>query len=396
MTGAGWAMVPLGEVLHPAFDPHAVDPVASYPIAGVYGFGRGMIKRPPTTGQEIAATQLFRIKSGQFIYSRLKSFEGAFAVVSDDVDGYFVSNEFPTFDASPSRLDPRYLGWYFKQKHVWQALASDNKGIGARRERLHPDRLLDYEFPLPPLDEQRRIVARIDALAAKIAEARGLREEASSALTALRASGQHRWFATTEERCSLGDVCLVIDPNPSHRYPEYVLDGIPMITTSDFEGDDHVRIDNAKHVTRAFFDETLGRFGIGNGDVIFARKGKVGYARPYPSGLDLAMTHTLCVLKPDRTRLAPSFLLHFARSAGFLDYLQGTMNPNLGVPTLGLNVIREAPMPLPTLGEQRRIVAELDALQAKVDAVKTLHAETAAELDALLPAILDRAFKGEL
>jgi type I restriction enzyme S subunit len=45
---------------------------------------------------------------------------------------------------------------------------------------------------------------------------------------------------------------------------------------------------------------------------------------------------------------------------------------------------------------QRRIVSELDALQAEVDALKRLQAETAAELDALLPAILDGAFKGEL
>jgi type I restriction enzyme S subunit len=41
-------------------------------------------------------------------------------------------------------------------------------------------------------------------------------------------------------------------------------------------------------------------------------------------------------------------------------------------------------------------MTELDALQAEVDALKRLHAETAAELDALLPALLDRAFKGEL
>jgi type I restriction enzyme S subunit len=51
---------------------------------------------------------------------------------------------------------------------------------------------------------------------------------------------------------------------------------------------------------------------------------------------------------------------------------------------------------VPPLAEQRRIVAELDALQAEVDALKRLQAETSAELDALLPAILDRAFKGEL
>jgi hypothetical protein len=41
-------------------------------------------------------------------------------------------------------------------------------------------------------------------------------------------------------------------------------------------------------------------------------------------------------------------------------------------------------------------VAELDALQAEVEALKLLQAESAAELDALLPAVLDRAFRGEL
>lgn len=49
-----------------------------------------------------------------------------------------------------------------------------------------------------------------------------------------------------------------------------------------------------------------------------------------------------------------------------------------------------------SLDEQRRIVAYLDGLQAQVDPLKKLQTQTAAELDALLPAILDRAFKEEL
>jgi type I restriction enzyme, S subunit len=53
------------------------------------------------------------------------------------------------------------------------------------------------------------------------------------------------------------------------------------------------------------------------------------------------------------------------------------------------------PSQLP-LAEQRRIVAYLDSLQAKVDALKALQGETQAELDALLPSVLDKAFKGEL
>lgn len=50
----------------------------------------------------------------------------------------------------------------------------------------------------------------------------------------------------------------------------------------------------------------------------------------------------------------------------------------------------------PTIPDKRRIVAEIDALQVVVDALKRFQAETGTEFDALLPAILDRAFKGEL
>jgi type I restriction enzyme S subunit len=46
--------------------------------------------------------------------------------------------------------------------------------------------------------------------------------------------------------------------------------------------------------------------------------------------------------------------------------------------------------------EQRRIVSYLDDLQTRVDALKRLQTETAAELDAMMPSILDMAFKGEL
>jgi len=60
-------------------------------------------------------------------------------------------------------------------------------------------------------------------------------------------------------------------------------------------------------------------------------------------------------------------------------------------------VVMGIPFPLGiSLDEQRRIVAYLDDLQARVDAVKQHQAASAAALDALLPSILDKAFKGEL
>jgi type I restriction enzyme S subunit len=67
-----------------------------------------------------------------------------------------------------------------------------------------------------------------------------------------------------------------------------------------------------------------------------------------------------------------------------------------GKPGLNLTNIRNLTLPVPSVSEQRRIVAHLDALQGQVDALRTLQSETTAELDALLPAVLAKAFAGEL
>jgi type I restriction enzyme S subunit len=73
--------------------------------------------------------------------------------------------------------------------------------------------------------------------------------------------------------------------------------------------------------------------------------------------------------------------------------LAATTAGNLGIAAGTLKTVH---LPVPPPQEQRRIVAYLDNLQTKVNALRRLQAETAAELDALLPSILDKAFRGEL
>jgi type I restriction enzyme S subunit len=46
--------------------------------------------------------------------------------------------------------------------------------------------------------------------------------------------------------------------------------------------------------------------------------------------------------------------------------------------------------------DQRRMVAYLDGLQAKVNALRALQSASGEELSALMPSVLDKAFKGEL
>jgi type I restriction enzyme S subunit len=101
-------------------------------------------------------------------------------------------------------------------------------------------------------------------------------------------------------------------------------------------------------------------------------------------------------LRPDSGKMTPDLLVfalssHTVRTQ--IEELGKTTAGNIGVSG---SDAQSFVVPVPPLPEQRRIVAELDALQAEVDALKRLQAETAAALDALLPALLDRAFKRQL
>jgi len=101
-------------------------------------------------------------------------------------------------------------------------------------------------------------------------------------------------------------------------------------------------------------------------------------------------------LRTDRKQMIPDFLVFALNARSVREQIEELGKTTAG--NIGINGgnVQSFVVPVPPLPEQRRIVAELDALQAEVDALKRLQAESAVELDAMLPAILDRAFKGEL
>lgn len=180
-----YPLVALHEVLMTAVEPVSVSLQETYHTAGIYSFGRGLFARPPITGAETKYKTLFRIHHRQFIYSRLFAWEGALAVVPSEFDGYHVSPEFPTFEVNPDRAEPSYLAWLCRWKPLWDSLQAGTRGLGLRRQRVHPDRLLAVEIPLPTIEEQRRLAERIDSIAQRLQAAEVLRRTAGDASSRL-------------------------------------------------------------------------------------------------------------------------------------------------------------------------------------------------------------------
>lgn len=189
-----WPNVRLSEVLTLSLEPHEVEADAEYPNVGMYSYARGLFLKRPIAGSSTSAKVLFRVKKDQFIYSRLFAFEGAYGVVPAEFDGAFVSNEYPTFDVDRSRLLPQFLKLYFKQSTVWEAAAKASTGVGDRRQRVPPEGLLSITIPLPSLEDQESVIARVEAIAGKLDEARRLRGKAEEAICALLTSERRHVF----------------------------------------------------------------------------------------------------------------------------------------------------------------------------------------------------------
>src|SRR5262249_42950329 len=153
----------------------------------------------------------------------------------------------PTFDLATDRLLPSFLGWMCKTGAFVEKCQHASEGT-TNRVRLQEDKFLAMEVPLPPLAEQQRIVARIEELAVKIEEARGLRKQAIEEAEALLSASLLAIFSTVDSHRTIGEVCEVIDPNPSHRYPIYVPEGIPIVSSSEFVGEDGIDPSLAKRV----------------------------------------------------------------------------------------------------------------------------------------------------
>jgi type I restriction enzyme S subunit len=148
----------------PASDPVTVQVDQLYPNVGILSFGRGVFAKPPIDGSRTSAKTLYRIKDGQFIYSRLFAFEGAYAAVPPQFDGSYVSNEFPTFHVDSEIADARFLATYFRSPEIWQQLARSSRGLGVRRQRVHPDAVIALTVWLPPRSIQLSVIDHLARL----------------------------------------------------------------------------------------------------------------------------------------------------------------------------------------------------------------------------------------
>jgi type I restriction enzyme S subunit len=249
-----------------------------------------------------------------------------------------------------------------------------------------------------PLAKVNRIVARIEELAEKIEEARGLRREASEETNALLDASVNNIFQGIESISAkpLAQLTSKIGSGstPPGGRSNYPSSGIPFIRSLNvrmrrFTWTDVVFIDQETH-------ENMKGTKVKPNDVLLNITGaSIGRVACAPNDLvEANVNQHVAIIRP-LADLDSRYLMYWLSQPKIQSFINDKQK---GATRQGFTKaqIEALLIPFPSLSDQRNVAAHLDALQARVDSLKRMQAESSAELDALLPSILDKAFRGEL
>ncbi|MGH3779437.1 MAG: restriction endonuclease subunit S [Gemmatimonadales bacterium] len=374
----------LGDVIRLDIDEVSVFPNSTYEIAGVYSFGRGLFSRGPIQGTQTSYAKLHRLHNNSIVLSRLKAFEGAISLVNKEFDSSFLSPEFPTFSALVD-TDSRYIGFLCQWPEFWKSLSKGSKGLGARRERVSVERLLEIKAPLPDLVEQRRIADRLDALLARVELVQELRASFSHLQGSLNESLVSRISTEAVETTQLGDLLtfertpITIDADTTYRTIGVRSFGKGLIHHTPTKGDDLSKLN--------YFQFRAGALALSN---LMAWEGGVTVTCREDTRY-IASNRFLFYLPTD-DRVNVSYLRHFLLSRRGQALIASACSAGAERNrTLGRKRFEALTIPLPPRAEQDRVARILDSL---VERVGKVHADSA--LDALRPSILNAAFTGQL
>ena len=101
---------------------------------------------------------MFAAYPGDIVFSKIDARSGAIGVLPPEIEKAVVTAEFPVFTTDPARLKGEFVKLVLRTGGFIEVLRQRASGTSGRK-RITPEAFQDLRIPLPPMDEQRKIVA---------------------------------------------------------------------------------------------------------------------------------------------------------------------------------------------------------------------------------------------
>lgn len=381
-----WEPITISKIVQQSTESVVLNPSDSYTLLGMSLEGRGLFIREHKRGSEIGSKTLNKLKAGQFIYSRLFAWKGAFDFVRNEFDGYYVSDEYPAFNVISEKADIKFIHYYFNQAKIWRAVEQYCIGVTkASRNRFKEQFFMSFPIFLPPLSEQKRLVSIIESAKNKLNKIKELRAEQTKDINNLLFS-KYTKIIENAQWLPMKEVAPIIRRevkiNDEDQYPEL---GIRCFGKGTFH---KPALTGTEIGTKKIYQIKEGDLIFSN---VFAWEGGIAVVQKEDNNRYGSHRFISCLTNKDKA-LADFLCFHFLSPKG-LEGINACSPGGAGRnKTLGLDKLMKIKVPVPDIKLQKEFVD----LNNKLKTILNQNAEILKDLEELFPALLDKAFKGGL
>ncbi|MDT9599816.1 restriction endonuclease subunit S [Sphingosinicella rhizophila] len=338
-------------------------------------------------GSEAPSRARRQVAAGDVIFATVRPTLQRIAIIPDHLDGAVCSTGYFVMRPGP-RLDRIYLFyWLFSDAFRSEM---EKRQRGASYPAVTDGDIRDQVIPLPPLEEQRRIVAVLDEAFAAIATATANAEKNLANAQELFENSTSALLSGSEWQAKpLGEVCAISSKLVDPRLPEFI--DLPHVGAGNMEA----RTGAINGVMTAREEKLIsGKFLFDASTVLYSkiRPYLMKACRPDFAGLCSADVYPLTTVAE---KLDRDFLFHVLMSREFTAYAEAG-SARSGMPKVNRDHLFAYQIRLPAVEIQREIAERIDALADSCARLASFQESKLAAFLSLKRSLLHRAFSGEL
>src|SRR5439155_17322785 len=301
----------LGEVLRHRNELITIDDLTDYKRPRVQLHVQRIVQRDEVPGALIKTTTQQVCHTGEFLVAEIDAKVGGFGIVPESLNGSIVSSHYFLFVVEEAKLNLRFLDYFIRTPAFREQVAAQGSTNYAATRPAH---VLGYGIPLPALTEQRRMVARIEELAAQIHQARTLRHQTAEEARALVANQIKALFEQGRNSGwrigRLGDY-VVDDCYGSSEKTHDDSSGTPVLRMGNIQNG-RLDLRNLKYLHIA--DKDRAKFVLKRGDILVNRTNSaelVGKCAVFDLERDFAFASYLIRLRLDTDKADPRLVASY-------------------------------------------------------------------------------------
>jgi type I restriction enzyme, S subunit len=371
--------------------------------------GEGHFKNRRDKARFISVDTFSRLKcceifKGDCLVSRLPDPVGRSCILPKTGDRMITAVDCTILRFKKDQLTPEFFN-YFSQSNAYLSNV-ESLTSGATRMRISRKNLGLIVIPLPPIPEQKRIVAILDQAFADIEQARALTEQNLKNARELFESYLQQVFShkiNNFNNRSMSDKTMLtmIDGDRGKNYPK----------KSEFSSEGHclflstknVRSDGFMFEQTMFIDEALDNLlrkgKLERNDVVLTTRGTIGNLALYDDSVyyeNVRINSGMLILRPNIETIHPSYLFEIMRSDIVRNQIEAKVS-GAAQPQLPVNTLNTFSFPVPTLlDDQIKVVELIKDAEILIKELIGIYNVKLTSLDELKKSLLQKAFTGEL